>query len=164
MQFSIFCKLSLEISFPITWCLYDWVFFSCFGIVFQNSNKKTFILRRWSSTITRVVIEPDIEGATCWYWVGHKCLHWTRFCLSKCYVCNTFVCNKVLIDHFQYMTIQCEWQVILTNSEYNDFDMWVSLVCKMPCRIFGISYCDTMKPIRCLNSSLCDIIACRLVF
>ncbi len=29
-----------------------------------------------------------------------------------------YVCDDVLIDDFEYMTIECKWQVILTDSGY----------------------------------------------
>ncbi len=49
------------------------------------------------------------------------------------------MCDGVLIDNFEYMTIiECKWQVILTGSRYNDFNMWAPLGCKIANRIFEL--------------------------
>ncbi len=38
-----------------------------------------------------------------------------------------YVSNDVLIDDFKYMTVECKWQVMLTDSAYTDFNMWAPL-------------------------------------
>ncbi len=64
------------------------------------------------------------------------------------YMCNiqihhvndmfNFVCKDILIDNFEYMIVEYKWQVILTDSGYTDFNMWVSLGCKIASRMFGM--------------------------
>ncbi len=46
------------------------------------------------------------------------------------------MCNDALIDSFDYMTIECKWQVILTDKGYNDSNMWVPLECKNDITMF----------------------------
>ncbi len=46
-----------------------------------------------------------------------------------------YVCKDILIDNFEYMTVEYKWQVILTDSGYTDFNMWVSLGCKIASRM-----------------------------
>ncbi len=36
-----------------------------------------------------------------------------------------YVCKDILIDNFEYMTVEYQWQVILTDSGYTDFIIWV---------------------------------------
>ncbi len=54
---------------------------------------------------------------------------------------NTFnyVCKDILIDNFEY-----KWQVILTESGYYDFNMWVPLGCKIVRRMFDLLKKKTM--------------------
>ncbi len=42
-----------------------------------------------------------------------------------------YVCKDILIDNFEYMTVEYKWQVILTDSGYTDFNMWEPLGCKI---------------------------------
>ncbi len=49
-----------------------------------------------------------------------------------------YVCKDILIDNFEYMTVEYKWQVILTNSVYTDFNMWVPLGCKIASRMFDL--------------------------
>ncbi len=38
-----------------------------------------------------------------------------------------YVCKDIMIDNFEYITVEYKWQVILNDSGYADFNMWVSL-------------------------------------
>ncbi len=49
-----------------------------------------------------------------------------------------YMCKDILIDNFEYMTIEYKWQVLLTDSGYTDFDMWVHLGCKITRRMFDL--------------------------
>ncbi len=49
-----------------------------------------------------------------------------------------YVCKDILIDNFEYMTVEYKWQVILTDSGYTDFNMWVRLGCKIASRMFDL--------------------------
>ncbi len=62
--------------------------------------------------------------------------------MFKNYVNDMFnyVCKDILIDNFEYMTIENKWQVILTESGDTDFNiiMWVPLGCKIASRMFDL--------------------------
>ncbi len=62
--------------------------------------------------------------------------------MFKNYVNDIFnyVCKDILIDNFEYMTIENKWQVILTESGDTDFNiiMWVPLGCKIASRMFDL--------------------------
>ncbi len=62
--------------------------------------------------------------------VEHCLYSYTMF---KNYVNDMFnyVCKDILIDNFEYMTVEYKWQVILTDSGYTYFNMWVPLGCKI---------------------------------
>ncbi len=49
-----------------------------------------------------------------------------------------YVCNYVVIDNCEHMTIGCKWQEIVKDSGYNDFNMWVPLGCKIVSRMFNL--------------------------
>ncbi len=49
-----------------------------------------------------------------------------------------YVCQDILIDNFEYMTVEYKWQVIKTDSSYTDFNMWVPLGCKIASRMFDL--------------------------
>ncbi len=49
-----------------------------------------------------------------------------------------YLCKDILIDNFEYMAVEYKWQVILTESGYNDFNMWVPLECKIASRMFDL--------------------------
>ncbi len=49
-----------------------------------------------------------------------------------------YVCKDILIDNFEYMTVEYKWQVILTDIGYTDFNMWVPLECTIASRIFDL--------------------------
>ncbi len=49
-----------------------------------------------------------------------------------------YVCKDILIDNFEYMTVEYKWQVMLTDSGYSDFNIWVPLCCKIAGRIFDL--------------------------
>ncbi len=48
------------------------------------------------------------------------------------------MCKDILIDNFEYMTVEYKWQVILTDSGYTDFNTWVPLGCKIASRMFDL--------------------------
>ncbi len=48
------------------------------------------------------------------------------------------ICKDILIDNFEYITVEYKWQVILTHTGYTDFNMWVTLGCKIASRIFDL--------------------------
>ncbi len=49
-----------------------------------------------------------------------------------------YVCKDILINNFEYMTVEYKWLVILTDSGYIDFNMWVPLGCKIASRMFDL--------------------------
>ncbi len=49
-----------------------------------------------------------------------------------------YVCKDILIDNFEYMTVEYKLQVILTDSAYTDFNMWIPLGCKIASRMFDL--------------------------
>ncbi len=49
-----------------------------------------------------------------------------------------YVCKDVLIDNFEYLTVEYKWQVILADSGYSDYNMWVPLGCKIASRMFHL--------------------------
>ncbi len=49
-----------------------------------------------------------------------------------------YVYKDILIDNFEYMTVEYKWQVILADSGYTDFNMWVPLGCKIASRMFDL--------------------------
>ncbi len=67
--------------------------------------------------------------------------HCLYFCtMSKNDVNDMFnyVCKDILIDIFEYMTVEYKWHVILTDSGYADFNMWVPLGCKIASIMFDL--------------------------
>ncbi len=68
-----------------------------------------------------------------------------RFGVNILYSCTMFknnindmynyACKDILIDNFEYMTVQNKWRVILTDT---DFNMWVPLRCKISSRMFNL--------------------------
>ncbi len=48
------------------------------------------------------------------------------------------VCKDILIDNFEYMTFEYKWQVILIDSGYTDFNVWVPLGCKIASRMVDL--------------------------
>ncbi len=49
-----------------------------------------------------------------------------------------YVCKDIVIDNFECMTVEYKWQVILTDSGFTDFNMWVPLGCKIASRMFDL--------------------------
>ncbi len=49
-----------------------------------------------------------------------------------------YVCKDILIVNFEYMSVENKWQIILTDSGYTDFNMWVPLGCKIASRVFDL--------------------------
>ncbi len=49
-----------------------------------------------------------------------------------------YVFKDILTDNFEYMTVEYKWQVILNDSGYSDFNMWVPLGCKITSRMFHL--------------------------
>ncbi len=49
-----------------------------------------------------------------------------------------YVCKDILINNFEYITVEYKWQVILIDSSYTSFNMWVPLGCKFACRMFDL--------------------------
>ncbi len=47
-------------------------------------------------------------------------------------------CKDILIDNFEYMTVEYKWQVIFTDTGYTDFNMWVPLGCTITSRMFDL--------------------------
>ncbi len=47
-----------------------------------------------------------------------------------------YVFKDILIDNFEYITVEYKWQVMLTDSGYSDFNIWVPLCCKIAGRMF----------------------------
>ncbi len=43
-----------------------------------------------------------------------------------------YLCKDILIDNFEYMTVEYKWQVIFSDSGYTDFNMWVPLGVRLP--------------------------------
>ncbi len=54
------------------------------------------------------------------------------------YIMFNYVCKDILIDNFEYRTVEYKWQVILTDSGYTNFNMWVPLRCKIASRMFDL--------------------------
>ncbi len=48
------------------------------------------------------------------------------------------MCKDILINSFEYMTVEYKWKVFLTNIGYTDFSMWVPLGCKIASRMFDL--------------------------
>ncbi len=46
--------------------------------------------------------------------------------------------KNILIDNFEYMTVEYKWQVILTDSGYTDLNMCVLLGSKIVSRMFDL--------------------------
>ncbi len=46
-----------------------------------------------------------------------------------------YVCNDVLIHTFEHMAVKSKWQVILTDSGYNNFNMCIPLGYKIISRM-----------------------------
>ncbi len=49
-----------------------------------------------------------------------------------------YVCKDILIDNFEYVTVEYKLQVILTDSGYTDFNMRLPLGCKIASRMFDL--------------------------
>ncbi len=49
-----------------------------------------------------------------------------------------YVCKDILIYKFEYMTVEYKWEVMLTDSGYTDFNMWVPLGSKIASRMFDL--------------------------
>ncbi len=49
-----------------------------------------------------------------------------------------YICKDILIAKFEYMTVEYKWELILTDSGYTDFNMWVPLGCKIASRMFDL--------------------------
>ncbi len=49
-----------------------------------------------------------------------------------------YVCKDILIDNFEYMTVEYKWQVILTDSGYTNFNIWMPLGCNIASRMFDM--------------------------
>ncbi len=66
--------------------------------------------------------------------------HYVIFAMFKSDVNDIFnyVCKDILIDNFEYMTVEYKWQVILIDSSYTDFNMCVPLGCKIASRMFDL--------------------------
>ncbi len=64
------------------------------------------------------------------------CVWYERETDGKKVMCKLCKREPDSVEHFEYMTVEYKWQVILTDSGYTDFNMFMPLGCMIASRMF----------------------------